>query len=452
MREAPQSDRFDPAEDMPVVALPTGHRTWTLLGTFMLATAFGGFGLWAATAPLDSAVVASGKITVAGKRKVVQHLEGGVIRKLAVRDGDHVQDGDVLIEFDPTRGQTRLAIARTGYLSALAAEARLVAERDGKSTVDFPSELTSDTPPDAEAAEAAEVVRSQLQIFSTRKQEFEGQSSILNSRISRLTEEIRGYSAEKAAAERQAAMAREELTVLEDLFRRKHTTRNRVLAGQREVYQLEGQMGRLSAQIAAAEKEIGETRLNIVQTQNKFMAEVAAELKTTQSRVLELREQYFASQRELERTVLRAPASGTIFGSQVHTIGGVARPGETLLEIVPDHDELVVEVRLRVQDIDNVAVGQTTEVRFSGLKQRTAPAAQGLLSFVSADAFSDPREMHPYFLAYIQVKREQLEQLQSFRLQPGMPCEALIKTGERTAWTYLTQPLVESFRRAWRED
>lgn len=449
MREAPQSDRFYPAEDMPVIALPTGHRTWTLLGTFMLATAFGGFGLWAATAPLDSAVVASGKITVAGKRKVVQHLEGGVIQKLAVRDGDHVRDGDVLIEFDPTRAQTRLAIARTGYLSALAAEARLVAERDSKSAIDFPSELTSDTPADTEAAE---VVKSQLQIFATRKQEFEGQSSILNSRISRLTEEIRGYSAEKAAAERQAAMAREELMVLEDLFRRKHTTRNRVLAGQREVYQLEGQIGRLSAQIAAAEKEINETRLSIVQTQNKFMAEVAAELKTTQARVLELREQYLASQRELERTVLRAPASGTIFGSQVHTIGGVARPGETLLEIVPDHDELVVEVRLRVQDIDNVAVGQTTEVRFSGLKQRTAPAAQGLLSFVSADAFSDPREMHPYYVAYIQVKREQLEQLQSFRLQPGMPCEALIKTGERTAWTYLTQPLVESFRRAWRED
>ena len=247
-------------------------------------------------------------------------------------------------------------------------------------------------------------------------------------------------------------MAREELAILEDLYRRKHTTRNRVLAARREVFQLDGLLGRLAAQIAAAEKEISETRLTIVQTQNKFMSEVAAELKTTQARVLELREQYLASQRELERTVLRAPASGTIFGSQVHTIGGVARPGETLLEIVPDHDELIVEVRLRVQDIDNVAVGQMTEVRFSGLKQRNAQTAQGQLSFVSADAFSDPREPQPYYIANIQVKRAQLEQFNSLRLQPGMPCEVMIRTGERTAFTYLTQPLVESFRRAWRED
>jgi len=449
MREASPSDRFDPAEEMPAVALPSGYRAWTLLGLFMLTTAFGGFGLWAATVPLDSAVVASGKIAVAGKRKVVQHLEGGIIQKLAVRDGNHVEDGDVLIEFDPTRAKTRVAITRTGYLSALAAEARLEAERDGRATVEFPSELAVQTTLDAEIAE---LVKSQRRIFTTRKQESEGQSSILNSRINRLAEEIRGYTAERAAAEQQVEMAREELAILEDLYRRKHTTRNRVLAARREVFQLDGLLGRLAAQIAAAEKEISETRLTIVQTQNKFMSEVAAELKTTQARVLELREQYLASQRELERTVLRAPASGTIFGSQVHTIGGVARPGETLLEIVPDHDELIVEVRLRVQDIDNVAVGQMTEVRFSGLKQRNAQTAQGQLSFVSADAFSDPREPQPYYIANIQVKRAQLERFNSLRLQPGMPCEVMIRTGERTAFTYLTQPLVESFRRAWRED
>ena len=448
MADAPCPERLDLTEHLPDVAVPTGYRKWTLFGLFALIAAFGGLGMWAATASLDSAVVAVGKVTVASKRKVVQHLEGGVIQRLTVRDGDSVQEGDVLIEFDPTRAKTRFAIVRTGYLSALAGEARLVAERDGKSAIAFPAEVVKEGARDPEVAEFA---AGQQRIFDTRKREFDGQTDILNSRIERLKEEIRGQTAERAAAQKQLEMAREELAILEELYRKQHTTRNRILAARREVFQLDGSIGRLGASIAASEKEIGETGLSIVQTRNRIMTEIAAELKTTQTKVLELREQYVEGQSEIERAVLRAPVSGTVFGTQVHTVGGVARPGATLLEIVPDNDDLVVEVHLRPQDVDLVAIGQTTEVRFSTLKQRAMPTVEGRLSFVSADTVSDPREPQPYYVANVEVKMAELHRLGAIRLQPGMPCEVLIKTGQRTALAYLTQPLAESLNRAWRE-
>ena len=448
MGDASRNDGLDLSQPLPDMPLKTGYRAWTWAGIATLIAAVGGFGAWATIAHLDSAVVAPGKVTVASKRKVVQHLEGGVIQRLAARDGDHVQEGDVLIEFDPTRVKTRLAIARTSYLSTLAAEARLTAERDGQTTIAFPQELLDEA---GRSTEIAEVVAAQRRLFETRKKEFDGQIDILNTRVQRLNEEVKGFTAERAAAERQLVMAREELRILEDLYRKQHTTRNRVLAANREVYQLEGMIGRLTSSIAGAEKEIGETTLNIAQTRNRSMTEVATELKTTQSRVLELREQHLASQGELERTILRSPVRGTVFGSQVHTVGGVARPGETLLEVVPENDELIVEVRLRPQDVDAVAVGQATEVRFMAFKQRTTPSVEGRLAFVSADTLIDPRDPTPYYIANIEVPAAELKKLGQARLQPGMPCEVMIKTGQRTALAYLTQPLVESFNRAWRE-
>lgn len=449
MADARRPDRPDLANELPPVDIPTSNRGWTLFGIVMLVVAVGGLGGWAAIVHLDSAVIAQGKVTVASKRKVVQHLEGGIIQTIAVRDGDIVQAGDVLIEFDPTRVRTRHAIVRSGYMASLAAEARLAAERDGQSAVKFPDELMAEAALDPEVDA---MVRGQRQIFETRKQEHLGQAEILRSRISRLREGIVGFKAERTAAEQQLVMAKEELATLEDLLRRQHTTRNRILAARREVYQLEGSLGRLASDIASAEKEIGETELTIAQTRNKLMAEVASELKATQSKVLEQREQFLGSLSEIERLVLRAQVRGTVFGSQVHTIGGIARPGDTLLEIVPEDDELIIEVRLRPQDIDVIAVGQQTEVRFTAFNQRLVPTVQGRLAFISADTFSDPRDSaHPYYLANVEVKVTELQRLGIPKLQPGMPCDVMIKTGQRTPLDYLIRPLIESFNRAWRE-
>jgi HlyD family type I secretion membrane fusion protein len=448
MQSTFDSQRLDMAEVLASVNVRAGLRRSALLGLAAVLTAVGGFGLWGATVPLDSAVVAPGKVTVASKRKLVQHLDGGIVRMFAVKDGDKVKEGDVLVEFDDSRARTRLSVARAGYLGALALEARLIAERDEKSAIPFSDELLGEA---AHDPEIDAMVASQTRIFEARKREFAGQTEILKSRIERLGEQITGMEAERAANDSQLLMAREELKMLEDLADRQLTTRTRVLSERREVYQLEGALGRLNSGIASARKEINETQLNLLQITKKTNTEVVNELGETQAKTLDLHEQYLAGKTDIERTVLRAPTSGTVFGSQIHTIGGVVRPGDTLLEIVPNRDQLVVEVKLRPQDVDEIAVGQDTEVRFSAFKQRTTPTLRGKVSFVSADTVSDPRSPEPFYMASVEVTGAELQKLGQLKLVPGMPAEVMIKTGQRTALAYLMQPLQDSMDRAWRE-
>jgi HlyD family type I secretion membrane fusion protein len=444
----PEAERFDLDRSFPVMSAPLTMRAPRLLGVIAVLAAVGGFGVWATTVPLDSAVVAQGKVTLAGKRKLVQHLDGGIVTMFAIKDGDHVEEGDVLIEFDTLRPAARLAVVRIAYFGALAAEARLVAERDEAADIAFSPELVAEA---ANDAEIAAIVESQRQLFEARRNEAAGQVRILESRVGQLRESIRGFELERAASSDQLAMARDEQTTIEALYAKQYTTRARILAIKREVYQLEGAIGRLGTQIAGAEKEIGETELNLAQLRKKHMTEVLNELRETQAKVLDLREQYVAAKGELDRTIVRAPSSGTVFASQVHTVGGVVRGGETLLEIVPNDDQLVIEVQLRPQDVDEVAVGQPTEVRLSGFKQRTTPTLQGRVAFVSADTVSEPRSPEPYYLASIEVDAGELRHLGDQKLQPGMPAETMINTGHRTAMAYLLQPLSDSMNRAWRE-
>ena len=443
-----EEDTLELDRPLPMMRAPLAIRSPGLLGMYAVIAAVVGFGFWAATMPLDSGVVAQGKVTVAGKRQEVQHLDGGIIHRFAVKDGDRVNKGDVLIEFDTLRPATRLAVTSIGYFTALAAEARLIAERDDLGDLRTTPEL------EAEAGRDAEVrvlIEGQQLLFESRLNEVQGQTRILQTRMDRLREQIRGYELELTAAEQQLGIAQEEQKTIQALYEQHYTTRTRVLNIKREVFALKGNIGRLTAQIAGANKEIGETELNLEQIKKKKATDVLAELRETQSKVLDLREQLAASRGELERTVLRSPTSGIVFGSKIHTVGGVVRGGETLLEIVPDHDQLVVEVRLRPQDVDDVHVTQPTEIRLTAFNQRATPTLQGKVAFVSADTFIEQRSPEPYYLASIEVSSEELRHLGQRRLQPGMPAEALIKTGQRTAMAYLLRPLSDSFNRAWRE-
>jgi HlyD family secretion protein/epimerase transport system membrane fusion protein len=448
MRLLPKPDRLDLAECLPAVSVPMRLRGPALLGLAAIFAAVGCFGVWAATAPLASAVVAAGKLIVASKRKQVQHLEGGIIERVAVTDGQHVAAGDVLIELDVTRSKSRFAMARMGYVAAAAAETRLSAERDAKSNVEFTPDLLAEARSDAEVAS---VLKNQRQIFAARQLEYAGQTQILEQRMKRLEDEVSGLDSERAASEQQLALAIEEHATLEALYKKSLTTRQRVLALAREVVQLKGQIGRLTSRIAATHKEISETELNLAQTRMRRSSEVLAELRDVQGKMLDFRQQYAAYRNELERTVARAPVSGTVVGLQVHTVGGVVRSGETLLEIVPDRDQLVVEIKVRPMDVHNVRIGHRTQVRFSAFKQRSTPTLTGHVATISADALTDPRSSEPYYLAEIEVDVAELSRLGHVTLQPGMPCEVMIETGERTALAYLLEPLADSFRRAWRE-
>lgn len=418
-----------------------------LIGLVAIFTALGGIAVWSAAVPISSAVVASGKVAVSSKRKEIQHLDGGIVKAIRVRDGDIVNAGDVLFMLDETKAKTRHDLARAAYFSALTAQARLVAERDGADDIAFAAELMAEA---KHSPAIGQGIANQQQLFVGRRRELAGQIKISLQKIAQLKEAITGLSSERASTGTQSELAKKEASVIEDMFARGYVTRQRVHSIRREITQLDGSMGQLDATIAKSRKEIGETELSIQQLTLKRQSEILAELKDIEQRIFDLKGAYLEAADELTRLTVAAPVGGIIVNSQLNTIGGVIRPGQTVLEIVPGDDPLIVEARVRPIDIDEVAKGQTTEVRFSGFKQRTTPIVSGTVSQVSADAVADVRTGELYYSAIISISYAELERL-GHRLQPGMPAELLIKTGRRTPIAYLAQPLLDSMHRALRE-
>ena len=417
-------------------------------GFVLIAACFGGFGTWAAVAPLASAVVAQGIVAVDSNRKKVQHLEGGVVAELAVRDGERVEAGQVLLRLDETRARAAYGMLRGATDADRAIEARLVAERDGLSMVAYPDELLAR----ADESDVADTLRGQSLLFDARRSAREGQVAILAQRIVQLEEQIEGLAAQKAAKDRQVALIHEELGGLEKLFKQGHARKDRVLALQREAAELDGERGELRASIARLRTSIGETRLEVLQIDRGFREEVVGALRDVQTQLVDLAERLAAARHVVDHVEIRAPADGIVVGLDVHTVGGVVRAGETLLEIVPQDDRLIVEARLRPADIENLAVGHQAMVLFSAFSQRTLPTIVGAVSYVSADSRADPRTGEPYFVARIEIEPGELAKLGERRIQPGMPAEVMIRTGERTALQYLTQPFLDSINRAWREE
>jgi HlyD family type I secretion membrane fusion protein len=427
-----------------------GRRAWrssVLIGVAAIVATFGGIAAWSSTVPIASAVVAPGKVAVASKRKQIQHLDGGIVKTINVRDGDVVQEGDILFLLDDTEAKVRYGLARAAYFSAVTAQARLAAERDGADDIIFPPELLSEA---AHSPEITQGIANQRQLFVGRGRELAGQIKISLQKIAQLKEEILGFISERKSAAEQADLARKELLVIEDMFKRGYVTRQRVHSIRREGAQLAGSLGQLDASIAKARKEIGENELSIQQLTLKRQSEVLSDLKDIEQRIFDLKQTYLAARAELARLTVTTPVSGVVVSSTLHTIGGVVRPGDTVLEIVPGSDPLIVEARVRPLDIDEVAKGQTTEVRFSAFKQRTTPFLTGMVAQVSADAVADQRTGEFYYSAIISIPSGELARL-GHRLQPGMPADILIKTGNRTVIAYLAQPLLDSMNKALRE-
>jgi HlyD family type I secretion membrane fusion protein len=397
--------------------------------------------------PIASAVVAPGKVAVASKRKEIQHLDGGIVKTISVRDGDVVKQGDVLFTLDDTEAKTRYGLARAAYFSALTTQARLDAERGGADDITFPAELLAEA---ARAREIAQGINDQRQLFISRNRELAGQIKISLQKIAQLKEEISGFISERKSTVEQADLASKEQLVIEDMFKQGYVTRQRVHSIRRENAQLGGSLGQLDASIAKARKEIGENELSIQQLTLQRQREVLSDLKDIKQRIFDLKQTYLAARTELARLTATAPVGGIVVNSQLHTIGGVVRPGDTVLEIVPGSDPLVVEARVRPLDIDEVAKGQTTEVRFLAFKQRTTPFLSGTVAQVSADAVADQRTGEFYYSAIVSIPSGELSRF-GHRLQPGMPAEILIKTGNRTVLAYLAQPLLDSMHMAMRE-
>jgi HlyD family type I secretion membrane fusion protein len=413
-----------------------------------IAALFGALGSWAAFAPLDSAAIAPGVVIVDSRRKTLQHLEGGIVKEILVRDGDAVEAGRVLVRLDDTRARANLQTVTGRYIAALAEWARLSAERDGLARMVVPAALSEL----AGYPGLAERIEAEAALFEARRTSLDGQMSILEQRNSQYRAEIAGIRMQVAGEERQLAILQEEIDIVAELLRTGNAQKPRLLALQRAHAQIGGSRGEHLAQIARIEQNIGETQLRKIDLRNRWLDEVVRHVREAHDAILDNQERRRAAADVLARLDVVAPQSGIVTNLKVYTVGGVIKPGEPILDIVPQDDRLVVEVRLQPDDIDVVRPGLEAQVRLTAYSARNADYLAATLTHVSADRTVDTRTGEAYYLGQVEVGEESLALLRGVRLYPGMSAEVTVRTGRRTALDYFIDPVRTSFHRAFRED
>lgn len=405
-----------------------------------------GLSLWSFFAPIESAVIAQGLVSVDSSRKTIQHLEGGIVEEILVHDGDKVQAGDVLIRLQDTYQISQRNQLRAQYIEALATAARLLAERDEKSTIVFPTELTKN--PDKLIAQAA--IEGQRSIFASRKRLQDERLAALAQRVTGFGVEIDAIRVQIKSGEKQMNFISEELILLERANKLKLVDKPRLLELKRKKAEIEANISEMQISKARAEQGILESRLNMTEMQVTIMKEVEEELRTVNARAYELRQQLIAAEDVLRRMAIKSAIDGTVVGLKVHTVGGVISAGEALLDIVPSHDELIVEASIDLQDIDQVQPGMPAHVELTSFNHRSQKPIDGEVKMVSADRLIDPITGLAYYRARIALSKQSLK-AQNTLLQPGMGAEVLIRTGARTPVEYLLMPITRSLGRALRE-
>ncbi len=417
-------------------------------GLAMVVLLLGGAGGWAALAPLDGAVVAPAVVTVESHRKTVQHREGGIVRAILVREGDAVQTGDSLVQLDDTEPHAELAILEGNLVALRSGEARLIAERGGAGEVRMTADLLLRIATEPMVAAAIEAERL---VFEARRTSREGEIGLLQQRILAFEEEIRGTELQVRSKRRQQILIEEELEGVRYLYAKGYAPRTRLLALEREAERLGGEIGAHRSEAARARAAILEIRLHILQIEKTFREEVAEELRDAQAEIARVTEERRTALDAFERTQIRAPQSGYVVGLSVHTIGGVVGAGQAIMDIVPATDRLMLEAQVAPQDIDKVADGQEVLVRLSALDRSETPEVSGSVLTVSADRLVSPDGATPYYLVQIDINESELAKWKDPILLPGMPAEAFIKTGQRTALSYLFKPITDSLHRAVRD-
>ncbi len=422
---------------------------YMIAGMLMVAFVTVGIGGWAATFQLSGAVIGQGVVVVDSSVKKVQHATGGVVSEVRVRDGDRVKAGDVLIRLDQTQTLANATIVTTSVDELLARQARLEAERDNADEVAFPAQLLNRA---KEAnSEAARAVAAEKKLFDLRRQARSGQKAQLKERSAQLQDEIKGYAGQAQAKQKEVDLVHQELDGVRTLYQKNLIPITRLTALERDAARLEGERSQLTGMIAQAKGKISEIELQIIQIDEDLRSEVGKDLIETRSKLSELAERKIAAMDQLDRVDIRAPQSGRVHELSVHTVGCVIAPGEQIMLIVPDADVLAVEVKIAPRDIDQVYVGQTAAMRFTAFDQKTTPEIDGAVSIVSADLMQEPRTGASYYTARIVLKPEQLARLGQAKVVPGMPVDVFIKTGGRTALSYLTKPLWDQAQRAMKE-
>jgi HlyD family type I secretion membrane fusion protein len=418
-----------------------------IAGLVIIFLFFGAFVGWAAFAPLGSAAIAQGTVSVEGNRKSIQHLEGGIVSEIKVKDGDFVEKGQILIVLDEIQSKASMEIVKGRRTVALAQKARLEAERDGLEKIVFPKWLVER----ANEPNVAEVMNGQENIFNARLKSRMGQITIMEQKIAQFEEEIKGLGGQVEASDRQIRLISDEIKDVQSLVKKNLAKRPRLRALQRNHAELRGDRSAKLSRIAQTKQAIGEVQLQINEMSNSLMDEVVAELRDIQAQLFDLEEQNRASEDVLDRTGIRAPTAGYVVDLQVHTAGGVIAPGATVLDIVPDDVQLIVEAKVNTKDIDSVHIGSPAQIRFPAFSQRVSLPAEGTVISVSADSLEDERNGTFFYLARVKIDSLDPANVQVTQLRPGMQADVMISTGERTALDYFIDPIILSFNRALRE-
>lgn len=434
-------------DDLP--ELHQGMRGAAVAGYALIILGVGVFFGWTAWAQIDGGVVAPGFLSVERKRQVVQHLEGGIIASLKVREGQKVEAQDLLAQMDQTAPQAAFEANQGQYLAALALEARLVAERDGSDTITFPADLLKY----AAHPVALDAMADQQRQFSARFVSIKGQIDILVARIRQLKDEVDGLKQERASLNKQISFVNEELNDVRYLTGKGLVGKPRLSSLEREGARLEGAIGRNSADQAKAESSMGEANLQIGQIRQKFLEEVGAQLLDVRQKIAELKEKIAVARNVLGRVEIRAPYAGIVqnINDHFYTAGAVVRPGDTILEIVPERDALEVEARVPVNEIDRVSPLYAVEVKFPAFHGHRTPVMLGQLKSVSADRLMDETTKQPYYRALVSVSDISVPGEYRARLIAGMPAEVVFVTGSRSVLSYLTKPLADALGRSFRE-
>jgi len=424
------------------------------LGTTIAVLFFVLFLGWAAFMPLDAGVHAAGQIAVAGNRQSVQHRDGGVVTAIHVREGQHVRAGEVLIELSAPELRASERALTSDYLTLLVQRARLMAERSGRRDFAPPPEFASLSAADQDLAR--QVMDLQRSEMHARSGAVSAQQSVLGQRAQQLVQQQSGFVKQRQALQEQQRLIGEELAGLKTIAEKGFASINRVRALERAQADLKGQEAQMVAEYARAGEGIGETRMQSLSVSRDRLEQVENDLKDTQSKLSETLPKLVATREQLEHSQVRAPATGQVVGLQVFTVGGVVAAGQKLMDIVPDGRELVIQGQLSPQDADDAYQGQTAQIRFVSVHNRTLPLFSGTVRTVSADSFSDEKTGRSYFRIEIVVPEAELNRVRSVlgsgELRPGLPVEAVLTVRKRTALQYLLEPLTGALWRSGHED
>lgn len=418
-------------------------------GMWVLVGGFGLFMLWAATAPLDAGVPANGTVTVAGNRKTIQHLTGGTIDAIEVKDGQAVKKDQVLVRLNATQAEAQLGMTQAQYIIAAAVEARLSAERMNAEKIDFSPMLDKIQQQDERVANA---IALQEQLFQSRRTALRNEISILNENLAGAQQQLRGLEEVKVNRESQLRSLKQELANIRDMADKGFVPRNRMFELERNVSQIAAGLAEDIANIGRTRNQISELKLRVLNRQQEYQKEVESQLTDVQKEVQSLADRMAALDYEAKNTLIRSPIDGTVVGLNIHTVGGVIRSGEPLMDVVPHNEPLIIQAQVPTNLIDKVHVGLPVEIQFPAFSHSQTPNIPGTVQVVAADSVVDQKTGMPYYSVKVRVTPEGMKMLGVHKIRPGMPATALLITGERTMLNYLLKPLIDRMNIAFTGD